>query len=48
MKKIPAFISSLVKTENTTYIYLTVKCHFVHHKFNIHGSQTEPGPNILM
>jgi hypothetical protein len=37
-----------VEAENTTYIYLTVKCHFVHHKFNIHGPETEPGPPVLM
>jgi len=48
MKQIPAFINSLVEAENTTYINLTVKCQFVHHKFNIHEPETEPGPTILM
>jgi len=36
MKQIPAFINSLEEAENTTYIYLAVKYHCVHHKFNIH------------
>ena len=48
MKQIPAFINSVEEAENTTYIYLTVKYHFVHHKFNVHRPETEPGPTILL